>query len=94
VRFGENLRFGGTYRLHLQGGRVNQEGSQQQDGFLIGLLADPEDGDGITVQKIVAFTFTALRTSNPARYFLLPPHSFGITATKSASRISSFHGKE
>jgi hypothetical protein len=29
VQFEENLRFGGTYRLHLQGGRVNQAGSQQ-----------------------------------------------------------------
>jgi hypothetical protein len=51
---------------------------------LIGLLVDPEDGDGIT----------ALHIHRPGNTVLFAAHSFGITATKFASSISSLHGKE
>jgi hypothetical protein len=42
-------RFGGTYRLHLQGLRISQQETRRSKpsasaGFLVGIPFDPEDG--------------------------------------------------
>jgi hypothetical protein len=46
-----NLRFGGAYRLHLQGRRISRIRNQRESGwqaelclFLLGLFFDPEEG--------------------------------------------------
>jgi hypothetical protein len=75
--------FGRTYNFHLQGPKISQERNQQEeDGqlparFLIGLLFDPEEGDGmfirnvgfsevpgVTTQNSVLFITTAIRILN------------------------------
>jgi hypothetical protein len=72
-----NRRFGGTYRLHLQGRALLA--TCFHAGFLLGIFFDPEDGDdvhpkrrltfnglyGFISQKVVFFITTAVRTLNP-----------------------------
>jgi hypothetical protein len=74
-----NPRFGGTYRLPLQGwirrARYQRE-SRWQAGILLG-LSDLEDGGDMLLRNIgwpstVLFITTAVRTSNPTIISLVP----------------------
>jgi hypothetical protein len=74
-----NRRFGGTYRLLLQGESLFI--TCFHAGFLLSLFFDPEDGGdvlpkrrstfngrhGVLSQKMVLFITTAVRTSNPTK---------------------------
>jgi hypothetical protein len=51
-------RFGGTYRLHLQGRRIVQQTSEQ--------------AGGVISQKKILFKTTAVKTSNPTNVILHP----------------------
>jgi hypothetical protein len=59
-----NRRFGGTYRLHLQGRRISRARNQRKirwqaalvaiyfhSGFLVGLFFDPEDGGDMFIRN-------------------------------------------
>jgi hypothetical protein len=60
-------RFGGTYRLHLQGRKIssaNQRASRWQAVQLNGL-------HGVISQKMILFITTAMKTSNPTFFLFL-----------------------
>jgi hypothetical protein len=53
-----NRRFGWTHRFYLEGGRVNQarnqliEAGSKQNGLLLGLFFDPEDGVNVFFRNV------------------------------------------
>jgi hypothetical protein len=60
-----NRRFGGTYRLHLQGRRNNfskKPASKQNNWLTLNGL------HGVISQKLILFITTAVRTSNPTQF--------------------------
>jgi hypothetical protein len=87
-----NRRFGGTYRLHLQGrkNKLRKLVIYFHAGFLLNLFFFTEDGGdmflrnvvllnglhGVISQKTVLFTTTAVRTSNPTTYSLFYSKNF------------------
>jgi hypothetical protein len=56
-----NRRFGGTYRLHLQGRRNNFSKNQQ--------VKQLNRLHSVTSQKMILFITTAVKTSNPTFIF-------------------------
>jgi hypothetical protein len=60
-------RFGGTYRLHLQGSRIREvrnklRFSAASADFLLSLFFDPEDGGDIFLRNVrLSFTSTTRR---------------------------------
>jgi hypothetical protein len=55
-----NRRFGGTYRLNLQGRKISRARNQRESGW--------QGEHGVISQKIVLFITTSVRTSNPTEF--------------------------
>jgi hypothetical protein len=66
-----NRRFGGTYRLHLQGRKISRARNQSESRWQATTLT-LNGLHGVISQKMVLFITTAVRTSNPTNP-LLPP---------------------
>jgi hypothetical protein len=74
-----NRRFGGTYRLHLQGRNISWARNQEallatcfHVGFLLGLFFDPEDGGDVFLRNVswLSTDYTAL---HPRRLYSSKP---------------------
>jgi hypothetical protein len=63
-----NQRFGGTYRLHLQGRRISLARNQRESRWQAELCLTLNGLRGVISQKIVLFITTAVRTSHPTNY--------------------------
>jgi hypothetical protein len=53
-----NTRFGGIYRLHLQGRRISLKNLHAKcflAGLLLGLFFDPEDGNNMFLRNVGRF---------------------------------------
>jgi hypothetical protein len=91
-----NRRFGGTYRLHLQGRRISRAGNQRErsachllpPSFPVSLFFDPEDADifneTVRIQwKKTAFYYATLGNTVRSMFpsFLAPPLFPSMRAT-------------
>jgi hypothetical protein len=102
-RYCVNRRFGGRYRLHLQGRKIRERGTSVRiflswrcRRYVPPKRRFTQDLHGATSQKAAFFIVTAMKSSNLAKNFvvLLSTFCFAEVPFISRSKLSLIHYKE